>query len=438
MRFHTLADWLAWQEQLHPSTIELGLERVKSVACKMPFFNVSPKIKTIIVGGTNGKGSCVAFLETILIEAGYRVGAYSSPHLLRYNERIRINGLQVSDETLCDAFDRVDSARAGISLTYFEFGTLAALDIFYHEKVDVQVLEVGMGGRLDAVNIMEPDAAVVTNVALDHQDWLGHTREAIGREKAGIFRAGIPLIIGEPDPPVSLLEAAHQLATDGVLLAGRDFSCVVKGHDDLVFQGKTAAGQSLVWRDLPVPSLPLPSAACALQVLAVLGLAGQQVVSRGLRLAGLQGRMQQLEYAGRHIILDVAHNPAGASFLAGWLQAHHFHRLHVVFSALADKDHAGLVEVIAPHASHWYLAALDTDRAERLEKLSESVARVRGHEQGFDTIGAALQAALAGAGRGGTVLVYGSFYTVAAVLNILVQGAISVGAVSAGNHESGT
>lgn len=431
MRFETLADWLAWQEQLHPAAIELGLDRVKSVAKQLPFFSGTPRLKTVIVGGTNGKGSCVAFLEAILVAAGYRVGAYSSPHLLRYNERVRINQEPVSDQILCDAFERVDSARSTTSLTYFEFGTLAALDIFFHEAVDVQILEVGLGGRLDAVNIMEPDAAVVTNVALDHEAWLGNTREAIGYEKAGIFRPGIPLVIGESEPPASILDAARRLGADQVFVAGTDFSVEIDAGS-LVFSGKTASGRAITWRGLPIPDLPLPSAACALQVLAALDLAGPDAVAKGLGQARLQGRLQQIPFQGRRVIVDVAHNPAGAQFLANWLRGRFQQRLHVVFSALADKDCAGLVEAIAPHAHCWYVAPLDTQRAERLENLQQSIAQVRGEQRGFDTIGAAFKAALAGAGSDGIVLVYGSFYTVAAVLALLAGESNTAGSAISG------
>ena len=432
MSQRTLADWLAWQEQLHPSTIELGLARVKQVAARLPFFSASPKIKTIIVGGTNGKGSCVAYLEAILLEAGLRVGAYSSPHLLVYNERVRINGAMVSDQQLCDSFERVDRARRdaqGVetSLTYFEFGTLAALDIFQREHVDVQILEVGLGGRLDAVNIMEPDAAVVTNVALDHEAWLGNTRELIGVEKAGIFRAGIPLVIGEVGPPQSVLAAARALQTP-VLLAGRDFHWREQ-QSSIEFRGQDATGKPVTWSGLPRPQLPWPSAACALQVVLSLGLATREAAGRALPQASLSGRFQRMDlvqgtHRGKTVILDVAHNPAGATFLANRWQ-HEFGSLPaaVVFSALADKDLAGVVAGLAPVASRWYTAALDVPRAtsaERLVSVIEAAAGARPVQQ-FGTLGAALEQALADATTAQPILVCGSFYTVAAALQHLQQ-----------------
>lgn len=231
MNFASLAEWLSWQETLHPSEMELGLDRVKRVAERLDFYpallSAEKKFHTVIVGGTNGKGSCVAYLESILIAAGYRVGAYSSPHLLKYNERVRINGVMVDDQRLCDSFTRIDAARKQgaepVSLTYFEFGTLAALDIFYQHPVDIQILEVGLGGRLDAVNIIDADVAVVVNVAMDHEAWLGNTRELIGAEKAGIFRAGIPLIIGEASPLNPYWQLRKLWIENGCVLPGRIF-----------------------------------------------------------------------------------------------------------------------------------------------------------------------------------------------------------------------
>jgi len=352
------------------------------------------------------------------------------------NERVRINGLMVSDQMLCDSFARVDRARqpenhhAEVSLTYFEFGTLAALDIFCNEKVDIQILEVGLGGRLDAVNIMEPDAAVIVNVALDHEAWLGDNREAIGSEKAGIFRADIPLIIGESDPPASIISAAAALQNDQLYLYGKHFSIetlelgagVTAGWH---FSGLTRQGKRVDWPALPNGALPLPSAACAIQAICSLGLANQKAVAQGLERASLQGRCQQLVWKERHIILDVAHNPAGARYLARWMAtwlAKVGQQLTVVFSALGDKDYAGSMAELAPLVHSWYLAPLPVSRAASLEKLLESAAGIRGKAQGFDTIGAALHAALADSRQGDTILVCGSFYTVAEALKTIQSG----------------
>jgi dihydrofolate synthase/folylpolyglutamate synthase len=430
MTFNSLTDWLTWQEQLHPSEIELGLDRVKTVAARLPFFSASPKIKTVIVGGTNGKGSCVAILEQIFIAAGYRVGAYSSPHLLQYNERVRLNGSMVRDAALCAAFERVDAARRDesgneTSLTYFEFGTLAALDIFQRAKVEIQILEVGLGGRLDAVNIMEPDIAVVTNVALDHEAWLGNTREKIGFEKAGIFRAGIPLVIGEPSPPNSLWRTAAQLRNTRLRVAGGDFGLTEHGTT-MDFTGTDRDGEAVEWQGLPLPSLPLPSAACALQVVIETGWADRAAVEKGLKRANLPGRFQRYvctkgAHAGRELLLDVAHNPAGAAYLAQRIQQIWGKnvRLPIVFSALADKDHAGLVSALAAIASAWYVAPLTVPRATPAATLSTAIKRMAPAQaiQQFDTLGAALDTALAESTDGLPVLVCGSFYTVAEALH---------------------
>lgn len=427
MGFTSLAEWLAWQEQLHPSTIELGLQRVKSVAERLPFFaNHSPAPKTIIVGGTNGKGSCVAYLESILRAAGYRVGAYSSPHLLHYNERIRIDGEMVDDQSLCDSFERINRARADTSLTYFEFGTLAALDIFYQRGVQVRVLEVGLGGRLDAVNIVEPDVAIVVNVSLDHEAWLGSTREQIGVEKAGIFRAGIPLVVGEAQPPASLLAAAAGLGNPHPLLFGRDF-CLREQAGQWEFSG-CRGEEAVSWASLPLGKLPLPSAACALQALAALELVSLPAIKEGLQRASLPGRCQQLDWRGRRVVVDVAHNPAGAEYLAQWLRQQHSQQqsqqqdLHVVFSALADKDYSAAMEFIRPLSRCWYLAPLPVPRAATLENLGQSASRLGVPWRGFDTIAAALEGALVESRQGDILLVFGSFYTVAEAIRHMASG----------------
>ena len=206
MHFETLEDWLRWQESLHPKVIDLGLERVARVYKALNPEQLKPA--TIIVAGTNGKGSCIAFLEAIYTAAGYRVGSYTSPHILKYNERIKIAGEPVADQLICQTFSRIEAVRGDTSLSYFEFGTLAALDIFWRANLDIQLLEVGLGGRLDAVNIIDADVTIVSTICIDHADWLGETRAAIGKEKAGIFRAGIPAVVGDPEPPDSLLASA--------------------------------------------------------------------------------------------------------------------------------------------------------------------------------------------------------------------------------------
>ena len=312
MKFTRLADWLRWQESLHPSAIDLGLERPRSVWTRLG----SGRAPVVItVGGTNGKGSCVAFLEAILRHAGYRAGCYTSPHLVRYNERIAIDGEPVSDEVLMSAFQRVEETRGDTRLTYFEFGTLAALDIFARSRLDVAVLEVGLGGRLDAVNIIDADVSVITPVGVDHVEWLGTDRESVGREKAGIFRRGRPAVVADPDPPASVLNAADALDCP-LWIAGRDYRFDAGPND------WTWHGPDVVRRGLPVPVMrgrhQLSNAAAAIAVLQ--RAAGrlpvdQRAIRTGLLNARVQGRFQVLE-GKPSVVLDVAHNPDAAAVLA--------------------------------------------------------------------------------------------------------------------------
>jgi dihydrofolate synthase/folylpolyglutamate synthase len=426
MGFSSLAEWLHWQEGLHPSEIELGLDRVRAVAGRLSFYS-APHLITVIVGGTNGKGSCVAYLESILLQAGYRVGAYTSPHLFRYNERIRVNGVAVSDEQLCDSFSRIDQARydgkAPISLTYFEWGTLAALDIFSRNHLQIQILEVGLGGRLDAVNLADADVSIVTNVALDHEQWLGDTLEQIACEKAGIFRPDRPAIFGDPNPPESLLQIADEMGVE-LLVRGRDFGLEEQGQQ-WGFYGRLADGSRMIWQGLPPGQLPAPSAACALQALACLGFpdnhhGGASAVSSGLAKASLPGRFQMLDWRGRQVILDVAHNPAGAAYLARELERRQLRPVAIVFSALADKDITGVLSALEKDlASPCLLAELSVPRAARIEILQQCASQAGVETQVFDTIAGALNGACRLGSEGDTLLVCGSFYTVAAALDFL-------------------
>jgi dihydrofolate synthase / folylpolyglutamate synthase len=356
MRFASLDQWLAWMETCHPQAIELGLERIARVASAMGLAEVADKIVT--VAGTNGKGSCVATLEALLLAQGRRVGSYSSPHLIRYNERIRIGGVEVDDARLCEAFAAVDVARGTTSLTYFEFGTLAAFYLFAHSQLDVAILEVGLGGRLDAVNLLDADIAIITNIAIDHTDWLGSTRDAIAVEKAGILRPGIRFICGDTEPPATLIDAAQNNATRN-FFANDAFRFGVEGTA-FSFVGRDGDGQQITFDQLPVPSLPWPSVAMALQAFCLLESAidaGQLAnVFAGL---GLAGRFQRFERDGLEIIVDVAHNPAGARFLCQQLQALPVAgKTLAVFTMLADKDLAGSIAEIKPAITAWFVAEL--------------------------------------------------------------------------------
>jgi len=415
----TLAEWLAYIERQHPSAIAMGLERVRDVATRMHL--ARPARRVVTVAGTNGKGSTVAFIEAIARAAGWKVGAYTSPHLLAYNERVRIDGADVADHALVQAFDAVEAARGDTALTYFEYGTLAALWLFERSNLDLAVLEVGLGGRLDAVNLVDADVAVITTVDLDHQDWLGSDRESIGREKAGIARAFRPLVLGEDDPPSSVLGHAYAIGASAIR-AGCDF-----------FFSPLEAGR-WQWReigsefDLPSPRLSAPSqlrnAATAIAALRALPDAlPTEAYAQGVANAELPGRLQRFVLNGVEVVLDVAHNPQAARELHAWLQqAPSPGRTCAVFAALGDKDIAGIVGALAGDVDGWFLAGLD-EVGPRGLAIDAFVHRCRGSAaqdgRTSTTVGAALAAALEGAAPGDRVLVFGSFHTVAAALEML-------------------
>jgi dihydrofolate synthase/folylpolyglutamate synthase len=422
----TLAEWLAYQEGVNPHSIELGLERVRKVWQRMGA--PAPARRVITVGGTNGKGSTVALLEAMLAAAGRRVGCYTSPHLLHYNERIRIDRHEATDEALIASFERIEMARGSgaeaVPLTYFEYGTLAALDLFARADLDVAVLEVGLGGRLDAVNIVDADAVVVTTIDMDHMDWLGNDRDSIGREKAGIARHGRPAIVGELEPPAGLLDA---LAASGaqVQRAGQDFR--VERH---------ARGWRWQHRDgtafeLPDPALAAPvqyaNAASAIAALHALDAAGSlespialgQAAADGLTAVQVPARLQSLG-GDPAVVVDVGHNPQAARALADWLKLRRFPRVHAVYGVLADKDVAGVLAALGSLVDHWHLAGLDREspRGLPIGALTEALRQTL-PEAKFDahpTVTDALAAARAQARPGECILAFGSFFVAGAVL----------------------
>jgi len=421
MRFQTLDEWLAWQETAHSSAIDLGLERVGAVARQLGL--TTPPHPVITVAGTNGKGSCVAYLEAIYRAAGYRVGAYTSPHLVRYNERVRIDGEPVGDTVLCEAFARIDEARGETSLSYFEFGTLAALEIFRQHGVDVALLEVGLGGRLDAVNILDADLALITSIGIDHVEWLGGDRESIGREKAGIMRGDRPAVCGDLNPPASLLAHAASVGAQLYRL-GEEFDC--ERDDD----GWSWAYDDLVHEELPAPALAgsvqYDNAASVLMGVELLRErlpVARRDIEAGLLTARLAGRMQRI--AGpAETVLDVAHNPDSARSLAEALAADPVSgQTWVVFSVLADKDLEAIVEPFVHRVDGWYVGGLDVARgrptgamADELQALVPAGVHVERHPTVFE----AYEAARRQAAPGDRIVVFGSFYTVAAVLNHVV------------------
>jgi dihydrofolate synthase/folylpolyglutamate synthase len=422
MRFSTLQDWLTWLESCHPAEIDLGLARIGEVASNLGIDLSQSQLVT--VAGTNGKGSCVAALNAVLRRAGYSVGCYTSPHLLTYNERVLVNDQQASDQQLIDAFQRIDQARGDISLTYFEFGTLAAMDIFQRAGLDVVVLEVGLGGRLDAVNLVDPDIAIVTSIALDHQDWLGDDLQQIGREKAGIFRAGKPALLGQADAPASVGEVAEALGAR-FYRAGQQFSGEVLA-DRWRWQGVDQWGEAVVLNDLPAVALPSTSVFVALQALQLLPLVIPEQAYQALADIALAGRYQCFALAGAEVIVDVAHNPAAAQLLASRLaETPVTGKTYALFGAMADKDVAGVIDTLRPVIDSWVLTALPaTSRAMAVEDLVQILGDQNSLYSSFDDPVQAFNTLKDRLQSGDRLLVFGSFITVAAVLPTLM---ISVG-----------
>jgi len=423
MSERNLQQWLDYLEQLHPSEIELGLARIQTVAERMSAQR--PADRVITVTGTNGKGSTCAFIAQLLAEQQLSVGVYSSPHFLHYNERIQVNGEAVSDELICAAFAVVEQARQDISLTYFEFGTLAALWVFTQAKLDAVVLEVGLGGRLDAVNIIEPDIAVVTSIAVDHADWLGDTRETVAFEKAGIFRTGKPAVCGDLLPPNTLLEHAKSIAAP-LLLRGRDFDLAV-AEQTWHWRGVSAKQEPIELQSIPLLSLPVENAALALQVYALLDMPWQpERIVKALQATKLTGRLQvlRLPYKNqqRTIILDVAHNPHAAEYLAGWLESRSIAgQRYAVFGALADKDVQGVISAMTKHVSHWAIAELPSPRSYPIAELGKTFAASCAPVKSYDSIALALEAQLDRASEADEVIVFGSFFTVTQALEFIQQ-----------------
>ena len=418
MRFHRLADWLAWQDSLHPRKIELGLGRCRQVLRRMSWS--TPPFTVITVAGTNGKGSCVAMLESIMRTAGYRVGVYTSPHLVRYNERIRINGVEASDDALMSAFDRVDLARDSTSLTYFEYGTLAAMELFQRETLDVVILEVGLGGRLDAVNLFDPHLVLVTTIDIDHVDWLGGDREAIGREKAGTFRPGRPAICGDSNPPVSLEQHAVEVGAPFFQL-GSDFVTRMRSR------GWDWQSDAMSFTDLPFPALSgrfqLDNAAAVIMVVQCLTEilpVSESALRTGLSEVTLNGRFQVL--SGRvERILDVAHNVQAARSLAATLRSRRCAgRTLGVFGMLNGKDIRGVISEMRDVVDAWYVTSLSVPRGLGSQELARAFADISLKEPVHrrDDVAAAHADALRNATPKDRVVIFGSFYTVGEILRL--------------------
>jgi dihydrofolate synthase / folylpolyglutamate synthase len=410
-----LETWLCYLEQLHPTTIELGLERVRSVAARLDLLQPAPYVFT--VAGTNGKGTTCRALEMILLAANMRVGVYSSPHLLRFTERVRINNQESKEQNTVDAFVEIEKARGTISLTYFEYATLAALYQFKQAQLDVVVLEVGLGGRLDATNIVDANMAIITTIGIDHIEYLGDTRESIGREKAGIFKSNSIAIVGEPEIPSSILDVAETVNCP-IYSVNKDWSYQQIDHASWQFNSPLKQ-----YEKLPIPNIPLANAATAIAALSYSSLPiNQNQIIKGLEKTSLIGRFQTIQ-TSPIVIVDVAHNPHAANYLAHQIELLKKNKPNIgnvrfVIGMLKDKDIKSTLSLL--HADQWYCASLYGERgcnAEVLKKYLQDnkVKNITTFESVYD----AYQKAMQDAKEDDIIIVCGSFYTVSAILDKL-------------------
>lgn len=457
-RFSLLSDWLAWLETLHPQAIDLGLSRIHQVANKLNLLCAPSPIsheysaalavesgRVFTVAGTNGKGSCVATIEQTLIAQHYKVGSYTSPHLHHYCERIRIDGKPVDDSLVCDAFAAIDEARGNISLTYFEFGTLAALWIFVQQQIPYIVLEVGLGGRLDAVNIVDADIAIVTSIAVDHEEWLGSDREVIAVEKLGVTRKDRPTVIAEQDLTKSLLDfiqtqqaedlvgdreedRVESSVDDGIVaVINQHFTASLLGDKQWRWQRDRLADNDAEAITLPLPTLPLDSVVAGLQALHMSQLLPESLESCSLLLntilskLHLNGRYQTCKYQNREIVFDVAHNPAAAQVLRNRLQldkssAHPNATILAVFAVMDDKDILAIIDVLSDQIDQWFVGELVTNqRAASLSTLNNALRKANQPCRTFYTVEQAFDKAVSESSEHDRIVVFGSFFTVAAI-----------------------
>ncbi|MBB1323142.1 bifunctional tetrahydrofolate synthase/dihydrofolate synthase [Shewanella sp. SR43-8] len=406
----SLNQWLDYLLAIHPSEIDMGLTRVSAVARRLEVIDLAPA-KVITVAGTNGKGTTCAMLASILRQADLSVGVYSSPHLLHYNERVQINQQDASDASLIEAFCAIEAARGDISLTFFEYATLAGLYLFKAAKVDVIILEVGLGGRLDATNMIDSTATILTSIDLDHQEYLGDTRELVGREKAGVFRPDCLAIVGEPDLPMSVTEYAHQIGTT-LYRVGHEFDY----HKDQSHSDQwhfTSMQQT--YSGLSVPKLPLANAASVVALLShIWPHISQQQINQGLQQAQLAGRLEQVSEQPL-VLLDVAHNPHAARYLAQQLQAYQGRRIVALCGMLKDKDITSVLATLAEQISHWNFVSLDIPRGASAQALRQALPNdaCRDRASEFVDISSAWHAIQTTVKADDVVIVFGSFYTVA-------------------------
>ncbi|PCI09220.1 MAG: bifunctional tetrahydrofolate synthase/dihydrofolate synthase [Gammaproteobacteria bacterium] len=436
MRFNHLTDWLNWQESLNPKAIDLGLDRVAKVLVQAGLSS-SFACPLITVAGTNGKGSVVAMLEAMAMAAGLNVCSYTSPHLFQYNERIKINGQPVADNVLCDAFDRIDQARKTCQLTYFEFATLAAIDIFFKQQPDLVILEVGLGGRLDAVNIMDSDVSVLTSVAIDHIDWLGDDRELIGYEKAGVFRSGKPVVCGERDVPDSVIQHAEKLNCE-FMLTGRDY---VPSINNVTGRWNLRSCYKNLLELTPpglIGEFQYHNAATAIIALQALQIKlSEQIVSTGLQQINLPGRFQRI-HEKPSVYVDVAHNPQAAKALASQLKksVQTNTKTWAIIAMLSDKDVLAVVTQLCVEIDDWCFAGLTSNArgldAQTLfnktadafnEKTNEkNLCKMQNNRRLLSkTVAQACDTVLSKAKSDDRIIIFGSFYTVAEAMNYFSQ-----------------
>jgi len=425
-----LSDWLKRIQALHPTEIELGLERVREVAKRLGLTRPAPIV--ITVAGTNGKGSTVAMLASILHAGGYNVGTYTSPHIHRYNERISLRQEYASDEALCASFAKIDECRRELSLSYFEFSTLAGLMLLEEAQLDVAILEVGLGGRLDAVNLIDPDIAIITSIGIDHQDWLGDTRELIAIEKAGILRPNIPFICGDEVPPANLLDYAMQLGAPA-RKQGQDYSFIETGTT-WTWWRRDDAGETQTLERLPLPGLDLLNAATVLEALRYLPFTiSRDALEEGLKHPIIEGRYQQLHDNAKNLTLrvDVAHNPHAGHKLAQKLHAERQARrpnakVRVLLAMMSDKDHEEFYAALESEVDFWYIAAFDEPRCLAAEKLYALLQKKGASLRGpFDDVAAAYQCMSEECAEDDLLLATGSFVTVADIMCLLAQEQVS-------------
>lgn len=415
----SLSDWLNWQESAHVKPIDLGLDRVSAVYSRL---NIQSPPITLTVAGTNGKGSSVSMLASIYSQAGYRTGAYTTPHLLRYNERIRVDQKSVTDPALCDAFAQIDAARGDISLSYFEFGTLAALFIFDQQQVDLQILEVGLGGRLDAVNIIDADAALISTIDLDHADWLGTDRSQIAFEKAGVFRRNQIAVCSDPSVPDSLFVEAERVGAE-LTCAGRDFSHLE--YDSMHWRHESSAmGANLYANPVLKGRHQFQNAAGVVELVQRMQPrlpVSQQHIDQGLQSCVVDGRLQQLE-SSPNLWLDVAHNPESARALARFLECEQSDkRVIAVFGVMADKDIEQILSPLINLVSHWCLCDLPVSRAASAHTIEQKLKKLDSMSDVtlFADVQLAVQTAKSTADPEDCIVVFGSFYLAEACLRAL-------------------